>query len=238
MSITRKGKFLSTSHIGNTLMLGIESPLLDSCIEEVTRRQIPGVFASSGFSFSERSLDFFTRLPPLQQIWLWDVALTDIDGLYSQPSLSFFGFQGGRPPIDFTRFPAIRTLSIDWHSKDSGIRSLQHATKFYFWHHKPRTKTFRGTEFPPNLDLLQIHWSNAIDLDGLPILPQVTRLEFHRCRNLRTLDGVDQLFPNVEKLIITTCERLEDISATERLKKLQFVSPGATAKSRKRRNGA
>lgn len=218
-------------------MLGIESPLLDSCIEEVTRRQIPGVFASSAFSFSESSLDFFPRLPPLRQIWFWDIALTDVAGIYSQPSLTFFGLHGRRPPIDFARLPAIRTLSIDWHPKDIGIQSLQQATTFYFWHHKPRTKTFHGIEFPPNLELLQINWSNAIDLDGLPILPHVKRLEFHRCRNLRTLDGVDHLFPNTEKLIITTCGRLEDISAAERLTKLQFISPDATAKSRKRRNG-
>lgn len=218
-------------------MLGIESPLLDSCIEEVARRQITGVFASSAFSFAESSLDFFPRLPPLRQIWFWDIALTDIDGIYSQPSLSFFGLHGRRPPIDFTRLPEIRTLSTDWHPKDSGVQSLQHATTFYFWHHKPRTKTFRGIEFPPNLEHLQINWSNAADLDGLPILPHVKHLEFHRCRNLRTLDSVDVLFPNTEKLIITTCGRLEDISAGDRLKKLQFISPDATAKSNKRRNG-
>ncbi len=234
--ITRKGKFLSTSHIANTLMLGIESPLLDACIEEVIRRKIPGVFGSSAFSFSESSLDFFPQLPPLRQIWLWDIALTDVEGIYSQPSLSFVGLHGRRPSIDFTRLPAIRTLSIDWHQKDFGIQSLQHVKEFFFWHHKPRTKTFRGSEFPPNLELLKIYWSNAIDLDGLPVLPHVKRLEFHRCRNLRTLDGIDRLFPNTEKLIITTCGRLEDISAVEHLKKLQFASPDATTKSRKRRN--
>lgn len=233
MSITRKGKFLYASHIGDTLMIGIESPLLDSCIANVNRHQIPGIFASKCFSFTESNLDFLPRLPPLRQIWFFDVALTNIDGIYSQPSLSFLGFHGRRPAIDFKRFPAIRTLSIDWHPKDSGLQSLQHAKAFYLWHHKPRTKAFRGTEFPPNLDLLQINWSNAVELKDLPLLPRVKRLEFHRCRNLRTLDGIDQLFPNTEKLFITTCGRLEDISAAERLKKLRFISPDAKAKNHK-----
>lgn len=217
-------------------MLGIESPLLDCCIKEVARRKIAAVFASSAFSFAESSLDFLLRLPPLRQIWFWDIALTDVDGIYSQPSLSFFGLHGRRPPIDFTRFPEIRTLSIDWNPKDSGIQSLQHATQFYLWHHKPPTKTFRGTEFPKNLEHLQINWSNATGLDGFPTLPHIKQLEFHRCRNLKTLDGVDVLFPNTEKLIITACGRLEDISAADRLKKLRFISPDATAKSYKRKN--
>lgn len=216
-------------------MLGLESPSLDRCISEAAARQIPGVFGSSSFSFSESSLSFLHKLPHIRQIWFWDVALSDIDGIYSLPILSFFHLHGTRPPIDFSRIPSIQTLSFSWHAKDSGIRTLHRTTKCYFWHHKPRTKTFLGTEFPPNLELLEINWSNAADLDGLPRLPNVKHLEFHRCRNLRTLDGIDELFPNTEKLIITTCGRLENISAAERLKKLQFITPDATAKAQKRK---
>jgi hypothetical protein len=106
------------------------------------------------------------------------------------------------------------------------------------WHHKPRTKTFRGSEFPPKIELLEINWSNVSDLDGLPRLPHVKRLEFHKCRNLRTLDGVDELFPNAETLIVTACGSLEDNSAAERLPKLQFMTPDVTAKAQKRKNVA
>ncbi|MHA3772952.1 hypothetical protein ACXR0O_15565 [Verrucomicrobiota bacterium sgz303538] len=233
MPIARHGEFLYAPDLGDEPMLGLESPSLERCVQEAAARQIPGVFGSSSFSFSESSLSFLDRLPHLRQIWFWDVALSDIDGVYSLPHLSFVHLHGTRPPIDFQRIPSIHTLSIGWHPKDSGIGTLHHATKFYFWHHKPRTKTFRGAEFPPNLQLLQINWSNVSDLDGLPRLPSVTHLEFHRCRNLRSLDGIDELFPNTEKLVITTCGRLEDISATQGLNNLRFISPDATAKARK-----
>jgi hypothetical protein len=236
MPIARKGEFLFAPDIGEEPMIGLESPLLGRCIKEAVTRQMPGVFGSSAFSFSETSLGFLHELPHLRQIWFWDVALSDIDGIYSLAHLSFFHLHGKRPPIDFSRIPSIRTLSFSWHAKDSGIHTLHGVTKFYFWHHKPTTKTFRGTEFPPNLELLQINWSNVTDLQGLPQLPSVKCLEFHRCRNLRTLDGIDVLFPNTEKLIITTCGRLEDISATKHLKKLQFITPNVTAKARKRGN--
>jgi hypothetical protein len=238
MPIARKGNFLYAPDIGEEPMLGMESSSLDRCIEEAAARQIPGVFGSSGFSFSESSLGFLRQLPHLRQIWFWDVTLSDIEGIYSLPSLSFFHLHGTRPPIDYNRIPSIQTLSIGWHAKDSGIGTLRHATKFHFWHHKPQVKTLRGAEFPPNLELLQINWSNVTNLEGLPRLPHVKCLEFHRCRNLRTLDGVDLLFPNTQKLVITTCGRLEDISATERLKHLQFITPDATGKAQKRKNVA
>lgn len=236
MPIARQNEFLYAPDLGDEPMLGLESPSLDRCIEEAASRQIPGVFGSPGFSFSESTLGFLRRLPHLRQIWFWDVALTDIDGIYSLPNLSFINLHGTRPAIDFHRIPSVRTLSIGWHPQDSGIGALHHATKLYLWHHKPSTKTFCGAEFPAKLELLQINWSNVADLHGLPRLPHVTHLEFHRCRNLLTLDGIDDLFPNVETLCITTCGRLEDISATERLRKLRFISPDATSKARRRKN--
>ena len=238
MPIARQNEFLYAADLGDEPMLGLESRSLERCVDEAASRLIPGVFGSSRFSFSETSLSCLRRLPHLRQIWFWDVALSDIDGIYSLPDLSFLHLHGTRPPIDFQRIPSIRTLSIGWHAKDSGIAALHQTTKLYFWHHKPRTKAFRGAEFPPNLELLEINWSNASDLEGLPRLPRVRRLEFHRCRNLRTLDGVDELFPNTETLIVTACGRLEDRSAAERLTKLQFITPDAADKAQKRKNVA
>ena len=238
MPIARQNEFLYAPDLGDEPMLGLESHSLDRCVDEAAARRIPGVFGSSSFSFSEPSLSFLRQLPHLRQIWFWDVALSDVDGIYSLPELSYVHLHGTRPPIDFHRIPSIRTLSISWHPKDTGIAALHRTTKFHFWHHKPRTKTFRGAEFPPDVELLEINWSNVSDLEGLPRRSLVRRLEFHRCRNLRTLDGVDELFPNTETLIVTACGRLEDRSAAERLSKLRFITPDASTKAQKRRKVA
>lgn len=65
MPIERIERYLETSDLGVTPSLGVESRILDDCVNEVRRRGIRGVFGSSSFGFNEDNFDFLKRIPEI-----------------------------------------------------------------------------------------------------------------------------------------------------------------------------
>src|SRR5215218_208630 len=105
MPIAREGKFLVSRTLGNTAHLGLESGMLEDCVEEVLSKGYKGVFGSPAFGFKEPTLQALQTLPHLESLWFWDIELQDIETIYSLGALQFLGIHPKRPAIDFERLP-------------------------------------------------------------------------------------------------------------------------------------
>ncbi|HVY31550.1 MAG TPA: hypothetical protein VHB79_33585 [Polyangiaceae bacterium] len=210
MPIAREGRFLRWPDMQPAPGLGLESSRLDECVEQINREQITGVFGSPAFNFYESDLDVLARIPHVEAVWFWDVELKKIDGLYALSALTKFGVHPKRPAVDFSRLPKLKQLV--WHHKrqDHGVHDLLALESLHSWRYRDATKTFHNLALPPNLVRLEINWSNCETLDGLPTLPRLRRLEIHRCRNLRSLGRLPDLFPELEYLLIAACGRVEN----------------------------
>ncbi len=208
MPIKRIGKFLETPDLGITHSLGIESEIIESCIAEIQKRDIRGIFGSSCFGFHEESLDFLNQLPAAEQVWFWDINLKNIDGLYTLSQLRYFGIHDRRAPIDFSRFPELNRMV--WHprSKDCGIEHLHNLSQLDLWRFKPKSKSYVDLQLPKSIEKLEVNWSNPTDLKDFPALPNLRELQFHYCRNLESLEGIARFAPNISKLIVTRCPNL------------------------------
>jgi hypothetical protein len=207
MPIERKGSFLVSRDLTESPSLGLESAKLAACIREARIRSYKSVFGSPDFGFSEKSLDALTDLPKLESVWFWDIHLESIEALYGLPTLKSFGVHPKRPPVDFARLQSLR--QVVWHYKptDTGLDSLK-LRALHIWHYSPKGKSFAGLQLPDTLVELQINWANPGNLEGLPALPSLRRLEIHRCRNLESLAVLPSLFPKLEHLVVAACGRL------------------------------
>jgi hypothetical protein len=221
--IQREGEFLWTHDLGITSSLGIESPRLEACLAEAAARRAAGVFGHPTFGFAQPDLDFLARLPWLAQVWFWDVTLHDVDGLYALRGLRYFGVHPKRPPIDFSRFPALEHLVWIHEPRDRGLADAVSVRHVALWHFKPRVKHFEGLQLPPAVESLTLNWANPSTLAGLPDLPRLRELEIHRCRNLTSLAELPRIAPNLERLVITTSGRLTDHTALAALPRLRFA---------------
>ena len=209
MPIGREGRFLRWPDMGPAPGLGLESSRLDECVEEINRSRITGVFGSSVFNFRESNLDALARVPHVEAVHFWDVDLQNIDGLYALNGLLRFSVHEKRPPVDFSRLPKLNSLNWQYKPKDSGVAGLVALEAAYCWRYRDASKTFRNLALPLNLVELQINWANCETLDGLPRLPRLRRLEVHRCRNLRSLGPLAELFPELEYLVVHACGKVE-----------------------------
>jgi hypothetical protein len=180
------------------------------CVDEVRKVPFKGVFGNPGFGFRELTLDVLNELPYIEAVWFWDVALRNVDALYSLTQLSHFGVHPKRPAIDFSRLRNLNQLVWFHKPSDSGVRSLLALESLHVWHYRDKTKNLANLTLPSNLVELDINWANVETLDGLPMLPKLRRLEVHRCRNLRSFGDIAARFPLLEHLVVAACGRVED----------------------------
>lgn len=210
MAIQREGQFLRWHDMRPAPGLGLESSQLDACVDEVNRCNIRAVFGNPAFGFRESDLHVLTRLPHLEAVWFWDVELQNVDGLYALDALTDFGVHPKRPAVNFSRLPRLKRLVWEYKRQDVGIGDLAALESLHSWRYRDPTKTFCNLVLPPNLVELEINWANVETLDGLPGLPLLRRLEVHRCRNLRSLGPLEDLFPMLEHLVVAACGKVDD----------------------------
>jgi hypothetical protein len=197
MPIQRVGQFLITQDFEFALSLGIESHRLRDCVAEINRTGIKSAFAGRAFAFAEDNLDFLEELPHLKQIWFWEVKVCRIEGLYALKSLQHLGLHDQVPGIDFSRFQELRHVVSTYNPRDHGLEKLTNLEQIDLWRFNPKPRTFASCKVPSNLKRLDINWANPATLEGLPHLPECKELQIYFCRNLRTLEGLDAIAPNL-----------------------------------------
>ena len=210
MPIERDNGYLIDCDLQGRISVGIESTRVPDCVAEVLRRNATGVFGCPRFGFQGSDLTFLEELPMLRRVWFWDINLANIDGLYALEDLQYFGVHPKRPALDFSRFPKLIQVIWEPKLKDTGIASLPGLEVLHVWHFKPKHKTYRDLEIPTTITELELNWASPPSLEGLPLLPNLKRLEIHRCRNLESIAQLPIIAPNLEHLVVSSCGRVAD----------------------------
>lgn len=205
--IRREGKFYVWEDLKDRLLLGIESSCLEACIRAVKRRKAYGVFGYWEFGFKEDNLDFLAKMRDIRSVEFWEVKLVDVMGLYELSELREFRVEGKRPAIDFSRLEKLESVVWNYKAKDSGMSTHQSLRKIAVWRYQPRHKSFEGLDLPPKTTRLEFNWASPSSLSGLPVLPRLTHVEFHRCRNLANFEELPRIAPNLKTLLIDACGR-------------------------------
>ncbi len=197
-------------HESHVSSIGIESHRLAQCVERVKSQPFYGVFGHESFGFKGEDLNFLNEMPWVQAVWFWDVKLKSIDGLYALSDLRSFGVFPKRPAIDFARFPKLSTAVVQPIKRDKGLGTLAELKALHYWHFKSKDDGFSALEFPESLTELGIYWANVTSLSSLPTLPNLTKLNIARCRNLEHLGDLGAKFPNLQHLVITSSGRVRE----------------------------
>jgi hypothetical protein len=200
--------FYFTHDLTHGSCLGIDSRCLGDCIAMVKTRRIKGVFGHPRYGFAGQDVDFLVDIPWIEAVWFWDCNLKNIDGLYLLTELQHFQLSPKRPAVDFSKFPKLRSAVVEPKTRDRGLSLLKQLELLHIWHYRPKQKDFTAFEFPDSLSELQLNWANVSSLESLPRLPELRRLEVHRCFNLEFLGDLAAKFPRLEHLVVDACGRV------------------------------
>ncbi|WP_378172410.1 hypothetical protein [Aquimarina sp. SS2-1] len=226
--IRKEGQFHINRERG--ISLGIESSNMENCISEYNKQfklfkkgnPYTSIFGHKTFGFKESNLDFLEHFKRVENIWFWDVNLSDIQGLYYLKNLKSIGLTGKRPSIDFSQFTSLKEITIDWETKDYNLEQCENVENFYLWHHKPKERNFNSFKFPINCNNnASLNWTNVEDLTTLNGLKGLKKIEIHRSRNLKSLKGLEKYSETLEQIIITTSGKLEEYEFIKEFPKLK-----------------
>jgi hypothetical protein len=115
----------------------------------------------------------------------------------------------GEPNLNFSKFPKLEILSIDWHKNFPDLSKNFRLKDLSIWKFKPATKSFAEIKLPNSLQKLHITESNIINLEGLN-LNHLEEFQAHYCNSLKSLNGIKYISDSLEILILDYCRKLDD----------------------------
>lgn len=190
--------------------IGIVTDKLDVCIQKYRKDNFNGIFGHPSFGFKKEDFDFIKDFKDAKRIWFWNITVSDVSGLYTLASPEYFGVNGKRPMLDFSHFTNLKTLVLEWNSKDKNLQSCQNLELFNLWNHKPKEKSFINFDFPYAAKEVGLYWTNVEDLTSLNGLRGLGKISIERSRNLKSLRGLEKYSDSLESIFIDTCGKLTD----------------------------
>ncbi|WP_210465376.1 hypothetical protein [Rufibacter roseolus] len=195
---------------GGYKSLGVVTDKLEKCISKYQQENFNGIFGNSTFGFKNADFDFVKDFRDAKFFWFWNINVNDVTGLYNLENAEYFGVMGKRPMIDFSHFPSLNTLVLEWHQKDRSLDTCESVEKFDLWHHKPKDQSFSDFSFPRYAKKLGLNWTNVNDITKLNGMKGLSEITIDRSRNLKSLRGLERYADTIEKVHIDTCDRLSD----------------------------
>jgi hypothetical protein len=207
--------------------------------------KIEGVFISKAHGYKLNDLRFLRDYPFISRVIVTYAPNICVSDLSFLPALRSITIGQNRESIDFSVFPKLEELSIDWHPKIK-FPKINKTLKFLsLSNYKPKSKDL--TELPDfvNIENLQIIRSPINSLTGLGRFKKLKALElayFSKLNSIADLDAysVEELmfevcrkisdhehvlnFPKLWKLRFSNCGKLSTLKFLDRMPKLRWLS--------------
>ncbi|KAA3437792.1 hypothetical protein [Rufibacter hautae] len=190
--------------------IGIVTEKLDICIQKYKQENFNGIFGHPNFGFKNEDFGFIKDFKEAKRIWFWDINVSDVSGLYTLENPEYFGVMGKRPMLDFFHFASLKTLVLEWNSKDRNLQTCKNLELFNLWNHKPKEKSFINFNFPNAAKEVGLYWTNIEDLTTMNGLRGLNKISIERSRNLKSLRGLEKYSNSLESIFIDTCGKLTD----------------------------
>jgi len=125
--------------------------------------------------------------------------------------------------INFDKLPDGIYINFDWKEDNKAAINFSKCRYLIIWHHSSKEKSYRDLPDIPDLEYLEINWSNAVSLEGLSKFGNLKRLELHYCIKLETLGGVETLNKEIEHIHINQSKKLTGHKKITQLQKLHIL---------------
>jgi protein phosphatase 1 regulatory subunit 7 len=199
-------------------VISIESARIHECMEYYQKENLGEIYISPHHGYKINHMEFFRDYPFISRVDINYAPNIKLSDLYYLPNLQSITIGGNTQAIDFSRFPKLEDLSIEWHSKVTFPESSKVLKNLAIWNYKPTSKDF--TELPdfPNLEKLRIVRAPLISLAGLGRFKKLKYLALSYLSKLERISGLDAY--SVEELELDVCRKISDHEHLTKLPKL------------------
>lgn len=200
---------------------------LEEHIELINQRQIKKVLIIA------ENIEFIRRCPSLEHITIIpSLSASDFDfsPLYDLTNVkvlfchTMYGEEEKRIAyIDYSKIKELRRTSIDGkghqnYDKLTGLKSV------YIGRYQPVGNNLMNTLNMNELEYLELCQSNICSLEGIEAAPQLKKLHMSYCRKLNDISAISHLGKTLRELYIESCTKITDFSALCELHELESLS--------------
>lgn len=198
------------------------SPANVKAVGECLRaREIDGVGLSAHHGF-EGDFSLLDDLPPFAGIVAVYADSFDCSALHRYSWVQFLTIDSQkRPKFDFSEFPSLSDLRIDWQSGDTLPPECSPLESLYLRSYKPRSKDLNLLPAYRSLKKLELVQSGIVGLEGIGKLVALHEVDISYCRSLERLAALGQT--SLERLHLEACKRIRDFPELTRCARLRSI---------------
>lgn len=163
--------------------------------------------------FQSPDLAFLEQVPFVEDLHILSYWWDDISPIHHLHELRNLEVctRPERTPIDFTRFPHLESLFLEWRPKSDSIFQCKTLREVYIMHYAGKSTEPFGEL--PKLEDLKFSGGSISRLEALGRLTRLRKLGLYYLRRLTTLDGVQDC-PWLRDLDIEACKKITTIDPT------------------------
>ena len=208
----------------NGLCLILESDKINESIEFMRKEEIKQLEINLQLGYNENNVLCLEKFNFIERLNILHWKIMDISSIHSLTNLQTLIIQTYcKTKIDFTVFPKLKTLRMDWRSNSPTLYELDNLQELWLHHFKPKTKDLVLLKNLKNLKNLRIANSPIHNLNGIENFQGLKKLELYYLRPLQSLDGVQHL-KKLEELRIEACSKVNDIEQLSNLIQIKKIA--------------
>lgn len=228
MSIIEINGFKVYSDLDGTKSIIINSDHIKECMQIYIDNDLDGVAITTSHGYELQNVDFLFEYPDVKHISISE-GIKDIDAVYSLSKLESLMLSGSNRKFDFSCFPALKKLNVDWSSNFIGIDKCLHLSDLSIYKYNPESKDCLPISKLQSIKRLNITQSTIYTLNGLNECCQLEKLELNYCSKLDTLCCFEGSRESLTSLLFDHCKSIKNydyVGSFRHLNELAFNNCG------------
>jgi len=196
------------------LMVGITPHNITDAIAYIKENKVDGIYFDTSGDFN--TYEFLKDINVAEMsTYTSNVKLNDFPIM---ESIKTMYCQENKNLIDFNLFPNLAECTMKWSDKIHGDSSS--LRKLTIWNFNPKQNGISNLNIFPNLENLEINFSNLENLNGVSFFENLKSLSLCYASKMKSISEIAEL-GNIESLHIDHMKKIEDYSFIECLSKLK-----------------
>ncbi|MCK0109910.1 leucine-rich repeat protein [Flavobacteriaceae bacterium S0825] len=213
-------KFRFFDSINDGKFLKIETDRLSETIKYINKEKISNLYISRHHGYNLNTIEPLLDLKGIKKLQYQEHdRLISMEGIENFSELEYLRIDDEQK-IDLSAFPHLRFLIIKWSKKILNFEKCDNLKHLNLWNFNTKEKDFSNFPHLKGLEVLNLFWGNAQNLNKLQLSDKIKKIEFHRYPKLESISNLKN-HKTIEYLYFENCKRITDIESITGLPNLK-----------------
>jgi protein phosphatase 1 regulatory subunit 7 len=206
----------------------VNSACIDECMRVYTDHALDGVAITIAHDYKLANVDFLEHYPEITSLSI-SQGIEDISAIHNLGNLKWLIASGRNRKIDFSFFPFMEDLRIEWSSKLVNLKSCTKLEGLFLRNYNPKVNDASNIKDIAWIRRLGVVQSTIQSLNGLEEMDRLEEVEIDYCSKLTDIGFFTQSKNTLISLLFGNCKAIinyQDVACLSNLKTLAFNDCG------------